>query len=85
MKHEQQVAYWKRNLSYIVVLLGIEFAVSYFAGIMIADQLDTVKIAGFPLGFFFGNQGSMWIFVALIFIYVKLMNGLDKQYGVYEN
>ena len=85
MTHERQVAYWKRNLTYIVLLLGIEFLVSYFAGIMVADQLDVVKIGGFPLGFFFGNQGSLWIFVILIFVYVKLMNKLDKQYGVYEN
>ena len=84
MTHEQQEAYWKQNLTYIVVLLAIWFGVSYVAGIMIADQLDSVKLGGFPLGFWFGNQGSEVIFVLLIVVYVKLTNTLDKKFGVYE-
>jgi putative solute:sodium symporter small subunit len=84
MTHENQVAYWKQNLTYIVILLSIWFAVSYLAGIMIADQLDTVRLGGFPLGFWFANQGSLVTFVVLIFIYVALMNRLDKKFGVYE-
>jgi putative solute:sodium symporter small subunit len=83
--HEQQVSYWKQNLRYIVVLLSIWFAVSYLAGIMIADQLDVIRLGGFPLGFWFANQGSLVVFVALIFVYVRLMNGLDRKYGVYED
>ena len=85
MTHEQQVSYWKQNLVYIVVLLSIWFAVSYLAGIMIADQLDAVKIGGFPLGFWFANQGSLVVFVILIFVYVGLMNKLDKKFHVYED
>jgi putative solute:sodium symporter small subunit len=85
MKPEQQVAYWKENLTYIVVLLAIWFSVSYLAGIAFADQLDAaVKLGGFPLGFWFANQGSEIIFVVLIFVYVGLMNKLDKKYGVFE-
>ncbi len=84
MTHEQQEAYWKQNLTYIVVLLAIWFGVSYGAGIMFADQLDSVKLGGFPLGFWFGNQGSEVIFVLLIVVYVKLTNNLDKKFGVYE-
>ena len=84
MTHENQVAYWKQNLTYIVVLLSIWFAVSYLAGIMIADQLDTIRLGGFPLGFWFANQGSLVTYVILIFIYVALMNRLDKKFGVYE-
>ncbi len=85
MKAEQQVAYWKRNLTYIVVLLSIWFAVSYLAGIVFADQLDSAaKIGGFPLGFWFANQGAELIFIVLIFVYVWLMNRLDKKYGVFE-
>lgn len=84
MTHEQQEAYWKQNLTYIIVLLAIWFAVSYGAGIMFADQLDAVKLGGFPLGFWFGNQGSEVIFVLLIVVYVKLTNALDKKFGVYE-
>jgi len=85
MTHEQQVAYWKQNLVYIVVLLSIWFGVSFFAGILVADQLDVIRIGGFPLGFWFANQGSEVVFVVLIFIYVALMNGLDRKFGVYEN
>jgi putative solute:sodium symporter small subunit len=79
------VSYWKQNLVYIVVLLSIWFAVSYLAGIMIADQLDAIRIGGFPLGFWFANQGSLVVFVALIFVYVRLMNTLDRKYRVYED
>ena len=85
MKPDQLVAYWKENLRYIFIILAVWFAVSYLAGILFANALDTVKIGGFPLGFWFANQGSLVIFVFLIFIYVKLMNALDKKYGVYED
>ena len=84
MTHENQVAYWKQNLTYIVVLLSIWFAVSFLAGIVIADSLDTMRLGGFPLGFWFANQGSLVTFVVLIFVYVALMNRLDKKFGVYE-
>jgi len=59
-------AYWKENLTYITVLLSIWFAVSYLCGILIADPLDSMSIGGFKLGFWFANQGSQVIFVALI-------------------
>jgi putative solute:sodium symporter small subunit len=85
MNAEQQVAYWKKNLAYIVGTLAVWFAVSYFAGILIVDQLDTIKIGGFPLGFWFANQGSLIIFVVLIFVYVSMMNKLDKLFGVFED
>jgi putative solute:sodium symporter small subunit len=82
--HEHQVAYWKRNLVYIVLLLAVWFAVSPLAGILLADELDAFRIAGFPLGFWFASQGSILVFVALIFVYVGLMNRLDRKYRVYE-
>ncbi len=85
MNAEQQVAYWQKNLGYIVGTLAVWFAVSYLAGIVFVDQLDTVKIGGFPLGFWFANQGSLVIFVVLIFVYVSMMNKLDKQFGVFED
>jgi putative solute:sodium symporter small subunit len=81
---EKQAAYWKENLTYIVVLLGIWFLVSYVFGILMADTLDKTKIAGFPLGFWFANQGSEVIFVILIAVYVWLMNRLDVKYDVHE-
>ncbi len=81
---EKQAAYWKENLTYIVVLLGIWFLVSYVFGILMADTLDKTRIAGFPLGFWFANQGSEVIFVILIAVYVWLMNRLDIKYDVHE-
>lgn len=77
-------AYWKENLTYIVILLGIWFVVSYLFGIIMADNLDGIKLFGFPLGFWFANQGSEVIFVLLIGVYVKLMNRLDQKYDVHE-
>ena len=81
----QQILYWKENLRYIVWLLAVWFGVSFVAGILIADQLDAVKLGGFPLGFWFANQGLLVVFVVLIFVYVALMNRLDKKFGVYES
>ncbi len=81
---ETYAAYWKENLTYIVILLTIWFVVSYLFGIIMADNLDSIKLFGFPLGFWFANQGSEVIFVLLIAVYVKLMNRLDIKYDVHE-
>jgi len=77
-------AYWKENIRYVLILLVIWFSVSFLAGIVFADQLDTIRLGGFPLGFWFANQGSEVIFVILIAVYVKLMNALDQKYDVHE-
>lgn len=84
MTPEQQTAYWRRNLAYIGALLAIWAAVSYGAAILLADALDGIRVLGFPLGFWFATQGSILIFVVLVFVYVKLMNDLDRKFGVYE-
>ena len=76
--------YWKKNLSYLGVLLAIWFVVSYGCGILFADALNGVKLGGFPLGFWFAQQGSIYVFVILIFVYVRLMNNLDKEFDVDE-
>lgn len=76
--------YWKQNLKYLIVLLIIWVSVSYGAGIVFKEVLDKIKIGGFPLGFWFAQQGSIYVFVILIFVYVWLMNRLDKKYG-YDN
>lgn len=81
---EHYEAYWKKNLTYIIILLSIWFAVSYLFGIILADQLDRIKFFGFPLGFWFANQGSEITFVILIAVYVKLMNKLDIKFDVHE-
>jgi len=77
-------AYWKENLAIIAILLSIWFAVSYLCGILIVNQLDAYTIGGFPLGFWFANQGSLITFVVLIWIYVWLMDRLDIKYNVHE-
>ncbi|NRT13316.1 DUF4212 domain-containing protein [Flavobacterium sp. 14A] len=81
---DKATAYWKENLRYLLILLSIWFAVSYGAGILFKESLDTIKLGGFPLGFWFAQQGSIYVFVILIFVYVRLMNKLDKKYGYDE-
>ena len=76
--------YWRKNLQYLAVLLGIWFMVSYLFGILLVDQLDQIRIAGFGLGFWFAQQGSIYVFVILIFVYVWLMNRLDRKFDVDE-
>lgn len=80
--HIQQ--YWYENVRYLVILLSIWFLVSYGAGILFVEQLNKVKIGGFKLGFWFAQQGSIYVFVILIFIYVQLMNRLDRKFDVDE-
>lgn len=77
--------YWKRNIQYLILLLSVWFIVSYGAGILFVDQLNAIKIGGFPLGFWFAQQGSIYVFVILIFIYVWLMNRLDVEFDVNED
>ena len=79
---DKRATYWKKNLQYVGTLLGVWFIVSYGCAILFVDQLDKIKIGGFRLGFWFAQQGSIYVFVALIFIYVYLMNRLDKKYNV---
>jgi putative solute:sodium symporter small subunit len=76
--------YWKRNLTYVSALLAVWFVVSYGFGILLADQLDRIRIGGFKLGFWFAQQGSIFVFVVLIFVYVRLMRRLDRAYHVDE-
>lgn len=83
-KNDSARNYWKENIRYVLILLSIWFLVSYGAGIIFKEELDTFKVAGFKLGFWFAQQGSMYVFVILIFVYVFLMNRLDKKYGYDE-
>jgi len=82
-KQKHATAYWKQNLTYLVILLTIWFLVSYGAGILFKDELNNIKLGGFKLGFWFA-QGSIYVFVVLIFVYVRLMNKLDKKFGFDE-
>ncbi len=76
--------YWKTNLKYLGILLTIWFVVSYGCGILFAEALNTIQIGGFKLGFWFAQQGAIYVFVVLIFVYVYLMNRLDQKYDVDE-
>jgi putative solute:sodium symporter small subunit len=86
-QQEVREEYWRHNVRYLGVLLTIWFAVSYGAGILFVEELNqfTVPGTGFPLGFWFAQQGSIYTFVALIFVYVWLMNRLDRKFDVYED
>ncbi len=76
--------YWKRNLRLMAILLTIWFTVSFVFGILLVEQLNRIVIAGFPLGFWFAQQGSIYVFVLLILVYAKRMDRLDIEYGVDE-
>lgn len=83
-KQKHATAYWKENLKYLVILLTIWFLVSYGCGILFKDALNEIRLGGFKLGFWFAQQGSIYVFVILIFVYVRIMNKLDKKYGFDE-
>ncbi len=83
-QNDRKRAYWRKNLHYLASLLAVWFIASYGCAILFVDYLDKIKIGGFRLGFWFAQQGSIYIFVVLIFIYVKLMNRLDKRHDVDE-
>ncbi|MAG19605.1 MAG: hypothetical protein CMB98_05965 [Flavobacteriaceae bacterium] len=72
--------YWKTNLRYLVILLSIWFSVSFGFGILMVDQLNQIQMAGFKLGFWFAQQGAIYVFVILIFVYIYLMNRLDQRF-----
>ncbi|WP_139958583.1 DUF4212 domain-containing protein [Flavicella sediminum] len=76
--------YWKENLRYLVFLLSIWFVVSFGCGILFVEELNTIRMGGFKLGFWFAQQGAIYVFVVLIYVYIKLMSRLDKKYGVDE-
>ena len=84
MTKNKSKAYWRENIRYLCILLAVWFLVSFVAGIMLKDVLNDFKLGGFKLGFWFAQQGSLYVFVILIFIYVRLMNKLDKKYGYYK-
>jgi putative solute:sodium symporter small subunit len=77
-------AYWKATLSLVTKILVVWFLVSFGAGILFADWLNNIHLGGYPLGFWFAQQGSIYIFVALIFIYAKKMDAIDRKFDVHE-
>jgi putative solute:sodium symporter small subunit len=77
-------AYWRATLRLIAVVLAIWFAVSFLAGIVFAPALNSIHLGGYPLGFWFAHQGSIYVFVALIFWYAKKMDDIDREFDVHE-
>jgi len=77
-------AYWRANIRLVLKLLSIWFVVSFGCGILLVDWLNSLQVFGFKLGFWFAQQGAIYVFVLLIFVYVHKMNQLDKRFNVDE-
>ncbi|MBP0048531.1 DUF4212 domain-containing protein [Marinobacterium sp. AK62] len=77
-------AYWRENLRIIFTYMVVWFVVSYGCGILFVDALDQIQFFGFPLGFWFAQQGAIYVFIGLIWAYVFSMNRLDEKYDVHE-
>jgi putative solute:sodium symporter small subunit len=77
--------YWKKNLRLVAMCLAVWFIISYLFGIILVDQLNAISIGGYNLGFWFAQQGSMYVFVVLIFFYAWRMNKIDREFDVHED
>ncbi|ACJ00581.1 DUF4212 domain-containing protein [Rhodospirillum centenum] len=77
-------AYWRANVRTVLFCLAIWFVASYGAGILLVEPLNAIQIGGFPLGFWFAQQGSILVFLVLIAFYAWRMNRLDREYDVHE-
>ncbi len=82
---DKMKAYWRKNLQTLFILLLVWFLVSFGFGIIWVHELNAIQLGGFKLGFWFAQQGSIFTFVVLIFIYVIRMNHLDKKFDVNED
>ncbi|MAS09725.1 DUF4212 domain-containing protein [Endozoicomonas sp. G2_2] len=77
-------AYWQANIRLLLKLLVVWFVVSYGCGILLVDVLNNFQIGGYPLGYFFAQQGAIYVFLFLIFFYAWRMNKIDREFGVEE-
>ena len=84
MTPENRSAYWKANLRLLMILLIIWFVVSFGFGILLVDPLNAINLGGYKLGFWFAQQGSIYTFLVLIFVYAFAMNRLDQKFDVHE-
>ena len=82
---ENRRAYWRENLTIVAILLSVWFVVSLLLSVVFVDELNDIRLGGFRLGFWIAQQGSLYTFVVLIFIYVWAMNRLDRKYGLEED
>jgi len=85
MTPENRADYWSANLRLLITLLVVWFVVSYGFGIILVDVLNTIRIGGYKLGFWFAQQGSMYVFLVLIYIYAIRMGQLDRKFDVHED
>ena len=79
---ERRSRYWRANLRVLVILLAVWFAVSFGLGILLVEPLNRLHVGGFPLGFWFSQQGSIYVFIVLIFVYARWMDRIDREHGV---
>lgn len=84
MLSQRTKKYWRMNIRYVIILLIIWFTVSFGLGILWVEKLNQYRLGGYKLGFWFAQQGSIYVFVLLIYAYVLLMNRLDKKFNVSE-
>ena len=84
MEEQKAQAYWQENIQTIMQLMVVWFVASYGCGVLFVDLLDTIAFGGFKLGFWFAQQGSIYVFLILIFVYAKRMNAIDEKYDVHE-
>lgn len=82
---DKKEEYWKATLSLLIKVLGVWGVVSFLLSIIFAHQLNSVKLGGYPLGFWFAQQGSIYIYIILIFFYAKKMGDIDKEFDVHED
>ncbi len=82
MSDDLRRVYWRRNLTYLAVLLAIWFVVPFGLGIVFVEPLNRIHLAGFPLGFWFAQQGAIYVFVVLVLVYAVYMRRLDREHGV---
>ncbi len=83
-ERDAKTSYWRRNLLYVAILLTVWFVVSFGCGVLFADALDNYNLpgTGFPLGFWFAQQGSIYVFIVLIYLYARRMDRIDRDHGV---
>ena len=81
---EKRKAYWQANIKLTITLLSIWFVISYLCGIVFVEELNNIRIGGYKLGFWFAQQGSMYGFVVIIFVYARRMAALDRKFDLHE-
>jgi len=81
---ENRKAYWQANLRLTAILLVIWFTISYLCGIVFVEELNNFRMGGYKLGFWFAQQGSMYGFVIIIFVYARRMAAIDRKFGLHD-